>query len=519
LNSEPVDYISSRSAGLAAVLYLGAFDAALRTRRVTCAVLFVLGLLTKAIVFTLPVVLAGYVAVARATAPAAARPRMPWGLLAGLAVLAGAFGLYHQWVSPAHMSAAMGEPGVSSWMYFMTGWSAYLYYLRLIAWPDALVIDRKDYPIVESLAEPQAWMSLLALVLIVRLAWSARRRHPALTFAALWYLVTLAPESTFFPLAEPVNEHRPYLGMLGIGTAAGVGLWVLTRRIADRFRLSAAWLFAVCLTFTATAFGATTIVRNQTWQDTYTLWLDATQKAPRNPRAWLNVGHAELGRGDYVAARRHLLTARDLAPCYHYVLVNLSALEARVGDLERSLAWADDAVRCGADLPLTHRYRGLALERLGRLAEALAAQRRANAIDPYDLDAWLAQARLLEAQQAWREAADAYRQAWTIDPTHSMAAMNIGLLHHYRLGLPADAVPYYAAVLDIVPDHYGAHFQLALAHHAAGNHREAARAWQRFLPLAEAIGDAAAIASGASRLGDVATDRRTAPPSTATVEG
>jgi hypothetical protein len=33
--------------------------------------------------------------------------------------------------------------------------------------------------------------------------------------------------------------------------------------------------------------------------------------------------------------------------------------------------------------------------------------------------------------------------------------------------------------------------------------------------LAEAIGDAAAIASGASRLGDVATDRRTAPPSTA----
>jgi tetratricopeptide (TPR) repeat protein len=519
LNSEPVDYISSRSAGLATVLYLGAFDAALRARRGACAVLFVLGLLTKAIVFTLPVVLAGYFAIARVAAPAAARPRMPWSLMAGLTVLAAAFGLYHQWVSPAHMSAAMGEPGVSPWMYFMTGWSAYLYYLRLVAWPDALVIDRKDYPIVESLAEPQAWLSLLALILIGRLAWSARRRYPALTFAAFWYFVTLAPESTFFPLAEPVNEHRPYLAMLGVGTAAGIGLWLLTRRFADRYQLSAAWLFAVCLTFTATAFGATTIVRNQTWQDPYALWSDATRKAPRNPRAWLNVGHAELGRGDYAAARRHLLKARELAPCYHYVLVNLSVLEARVSDLERSLAWADDAVRCGPDLPLTHRYRGLALERLGRLGDALAAQRRATAIDPYDVDAWFAQGRLLEAQQAWREAVGAYRQAWALDPTHSTAAMSIGLLYHYRLGLPADALPYYAAVLRIVPGHYGAHFQLALAHHAAGNRRAAARAWRRFLPLAEAIGDAASIASGASRLGDAALERRPAPTETASAEG
>src|SRR5439155_27124603 len=39
-----------------------------------------------------------------------------------------------------------------------------------------------------------------------RLAWRARRRHPAMTFAMLWYLVALAAESTIFPLAEPVNR-------------------------------------------------------------------------------------------------------------------------------------------------------------------------------------------------------------------------------------------------------------------------------------------------------------------------
>src|SRR5207302_7556300 len=224
------DYLSARSALLTTVFYLGAFDAAVRQRRRTCLLLFTLALLTKAIAVTLPLALLGYWLLARrrgGTAP-------PWGLLAVLAALAVAGVLYRALLLPPYIVEVAHEAGVTPLMYFMTEWSAYLYYLRLFLWPNALVVDRLDYPLVHSVLAPQAWGSLLALAALALLARRARRRAPAFTFAALWYAVALAAESTIFPLAEPVNEHRPYLAMLGLGTAASLGLWQLAAFVARR---------------------------------------------------------------------------------------------------------------------------------------------------------------------------------------------------------------------------------------------------------------------------------------------
>ena len=155
----------------------------------------------------------------------------------------------------------------------------------------------------------------------------------------------------------------------------------------------------------SSALGAATWARNRTWTDDYTLWTDATRKAPGNTRAWLNAGHAALATGRLDEARQMLLEARRLGPCYAYVQMNLSALEARVGDLDASLRWADEAVRCNPGFALTHHYRGSAFERLGRYPEALAEYRAVTAIDGQHANAWFAQAKLLERDGKWQEAA------------------------------------------------------------------------------------------------------------------
>src|SRR5438445_283783 len=232
---------------------------------------------------------------------------------------------------------------------------------------------------------------LLFTLALGLLAWRARRRWPALTFAALWYVVTLAAESTIFPLAEPVNEHRPYLAMLGLGTAAGLGLWQLARFAGRGDQARAARVFAGLLALVTAGLAGATFARNRTWADDYTLWRDATEKAPQNPRAWLNAGHAAMTRGEDVEARRMFLEAHRLSPCYAYVQMNLSALEARHGAAAESLAWADEAVHCNSGLALIHHYRGAALERLGRTDEALEEFRQTTTIDDQHVDAWMAQ--------------------------------------------------------------------------------------------------------------------------------
>jgi len=496
LNTEPVDYLSARSALLTTVFSLAAFDATARARPRWAVVLLAAALLTKAIAATLPLAVAGYALLARHRQT----PAPSWQLVAALAVVAAGGLLYRLLLLPPWISQTAHAADVTPRIWLMTGWSAYLYYLRLFLWPDALVVDRLDYPLTRSFLEPRAWGSLLVLLVLGGLAWRARRRWPALTFAALWYAVALAAEQTIFPLTEPVNEHRPYLAMLGLGTAAGLGLRGAAHLLARPLRVPATRVVVVLVALVAIALGVATAARNEVWRDDGALWRDAVAKAPANPRAWLNAGHAAMARDDRDEARRLLLEAHRLAPCYAYVQLNLSALAFRTGDLAQSLRWADEAVACNPGFALTHYYRAMALERLGRAEEALAAYRRTTTIDAEQADAWAAQGRLLERQGAWAEAARAYERAVAANPTLSEPAMLAALLHQYRLRDPSRAVELYRTVLRLVPSHYGAHYQLAVALLACGREPEARAAWRAFVPMAEAIGDRASIEGAPERL-------------------
>src|SRR5262249_9216518 len=146
LNTEPLDYLSARSALLTTAFYLGAFDAGVRGRRVACVVLFALAPLTTALAITFPLLLpAPPGPPPRRAQPAADRAR--WRafravLGAGAAASVG----YRLALVPSGALASAHQVGMTPRVYFMTEWSAYLYYLRLFLWPNALVVDRLDYP-------------------------------------------------------------------------------------------------------------------------------------------------------------------------------------------------------------------------------------------------------------------------------------------------------------------------------------------------------------------------------------
>jgi cytochrome c-type biogenesis protein CcmH/NrfG len=500
LNTEPVNYVSARSALLTAAFYLAAFDAACRDRRWLCLVLAACAMLTKSIAVSLPLMVLVHRLFDRRAAPPEQRRPLPWRLLGGLALVAAGGVLYRWWLLPPWVVASARQPDVTPRIYFQTQWSGLLYYLRLFVWPDALVIDRLDFPWVRSVREVRAWGSLLALAALGLLAWRLSRVRLAFGFSALWIVITLAPESSFFPLAEAVNEHRPYLAMLGLATFAALVLWFAAVSVARRLAAPPGWVFAVGVTFVTTLLGAATHARTETWRDNLRLWVDATEKAPANPRAWLNAGHAALGAGDLAHARTWLLEAHRLSPCYAYVQLNLSALEAREGHDQESMHWADDAVLCNPGLALARAHRAATLERLGRIDDALAEYRETTRLDPAHAGAWLAQGRLLEAHGEWAAAAEAYDRALAADPTSTEAAMRGGLARQYYLADSATAVERFRAVLALDPHHYGAHYQIAVALLGAGRRDEAVAAWARFVPMAEAIGDRASIDAAPAEL-------------------
>jgi Flp pilus assembly protein TadD len=223
--------------------------------------------------------------------------------------------------------------------------------------------------------------------------------------------------------------------------------------------------------------------RNWQWQDPLRLWIDATEKGPGNGRAWMNAGLQFMQRGDFVPARSYFDRARELAPNYAYVYINLSVLESHLGHLPEALRAAENAVRLKPDLSLSHYYHGRVLEKLGHVEEALTAYRHAVTLNPRDET----------AQKAVTALEDTV--AWSVD-----TLMDAGKEARDRAGDPDRAITYFRRVLRKDPTNYAATHALATALDSAGMPDEARRVWETLLPLAQSNGDLATVQAARERL-------------------
>ena len=485
LNSQTLDYMSARSALLCTTLYLAAFWCVLRRRQWPAALLHALALLTKAIAVTLPAVIVAYDFLYRdrARCPTVLGYVRDWRRVVRLVlapvVLDLAYLLYRRLLLPPWVSETFHQSFTTPWLWFMSEWSAQLYYVRLFLWPDALSIDH-DFPYAFSFFQARAWLALCVIVAWIAVALRSAARRPLVAFATLWFFITLAPESSFAPLAEVVNDHRPYI-------ASSLGLSVLLAWLIHeassrlRERQQPAFVLA-CLVLCAVTIPITRH-RNWQWQDSVRLWTDAAEKGPGNGRAWMNAGLALMDRGQLAEARRHFERARASNPGYAYVYMNISVLEAHEGHLDAALRAADEAVRLNPGLAPAHYYRGRVLEKLGRTEEAAAAYEQALAIDPRHLEASNALARLTPNGASSAE-----------------ALMQSGLDALYAQRKPEEAAAYFRKVLDRNPTHYGATYQLAEALDASGHGDEAQRLWATVLQMAEGYGDQTTAATARARL-------------------
>ena len=486
LNSQTMNYISARSALLCTLLYLAAFLALLRRRRLVGLILHALALLPKAIAITLPAVYVIYDFLyrdrmryptlktyicdwKRMVAPVAPPALLSLVYLAGRTLLL-----------PPGADAVRHEAWVTPGVWFMSQWSALVYYVRLFLWPDALSIDH-DFPYTTSLLSARPWFALSPLLAWLAVAGHASRRFPQVTFATLWFFITLAPESSFAALSEVVNEHRPYIASsLGLSVLLAWALYRATRLSRTRAPTTFA---AVCLVLCvpAVSFNA---YRSWQWNDALRLWEDAVRKGPNNGRAWTNAGQIYMSRGQLAEARRYLERAREVNPQYPYLYTNLSALEALEGRPAEALRDAQEAVRLRPDLSLAHLYLGRALANLRRMNEAASSYRQALALDPNNSEA---RAGLANSDVAREEALQDDMMKTGLDLLYVKRDSNAAAMQFQR-------------ILQRNPSHYGATFQLATALDRAGKAAEARPLWEKILKMAEADADSKTEATARARL-------------------
>ena len=291
-------------------------------------------------------------------------PYLPLMLLKVSAAQAGGFSAVKA-VNIAHTSP---DPSYAL-HYLLSQTEVWWRYIGLFVCPSSLNIDPDLRPIL-SFTEPRfllagaGWLLLLVGALTFWRRPQSRVWTAPLFLAALWFALTLLPDSSFVPLPDLLAEHRTYIPLAGlcIGCAAAL------------LACPAPPLCTAGVALTAlVALGTTSVARGRVWSTPVALWQDTALKSPGKVRCWLNLGAAYYEAGELQRAEEAFLKSLQIEPTVPGAS-NLATVYLKLNQPQRALAIALDGLRLrptGYDRLLLAAL-GEALIRSGRPGEAVA---------------------------------------------------------------------------------------------------------------------------------------------------
>lgn len=206
-------------------------------------------------------------------------------------------------------------------------------YLRRAIVPAPLCLDWYRIPI-ESPALLGPGIGAIALALAVA-AWGVTHAR-GLALVILLFLALLAPTSSVLPVNDLMVEHRMYLPLAVLCTAAAaVGQALLARYCPPGRRLLVG---GAIVGIVVALLAATTWARCHAYQSRLVMWADVVMKSPRNPRGWQTLAVELWQTGALDRALEAVDTSLAIVPDSE---VTLATRKAILAEIERSRPAAD----------------------------------------------------------------------------------------------------------------------------------------------------------------------------------
>jgi tetratricopeptide (TPR) repeat protein len=258
---------------------------------------------------------------------------------------------------------------VTPLVYFFTQTTAWWHYVRIWFAPVNLIADNMTYPVFRSLFNPQVLLAAGGWLLVAAAVRMAYARHPHLLFLTISALCLIAPTSSFAPLAEMVNEHRPYLPVAILSCAWLIPLLPAAFRLAEKSRISAAMAVSAG-TLLIVSLSYLTWQRNLVFRSARSYYEDILKKSP-SARAYANYGLTFLQEARFSEALANYEQALRLAPNWHIVHINLGLIYTALGNDSLAQFCYDRAVATDHYSATAKIYRGEYLLSRRRYSDAL----------------------------------------------------------------------------------------------------------------------------------------------------
>ena len=420
-------------------------------RYLVFAGLFVLGLMSKPMVITLPFVLLlldywplGRIRGGRADATAAPLSKLVVEKLPLIALSAASavITMQAQRAGGAMRSTAQFSLAVRLENAVM----AYAMYLWKMIWPSHL---SPIYPHPgDSLAGWQVGTSALVLLAVTAVALKFRARRYLLT-GWLWFLGTLVPVIGLVQVGDQAMADRyAYIPLVGI-------FIMIAWRIADladskQIGLVVRVIPAACVLL---ALSFATNRQLGYWSSNYDLWTHAVAVTGRNFIAQDNLGGALLWLGKTDEAYLHFQAAAEINPLDPMSRSNLGAYLQEHGHMAEAIEKYNRVITLTSDpglLAATYANLGAAYRKLGEDEKARTSYDQALQLNPNQYNAYLGLGELLEKQSRLDDAISNYSKAVELRPTDTGFLLLGRALE--RTGRRSEALAAYQAALKLSPE-------------------------------------------------------------------
>lgn len=465
LHVESVAWVSERKDVLCGVFFmltLSAYAAYVRSpgvrRYSLVAIMFILGLMSKPMIVTLPflLLLMDIWPLRRLALPGdTLKPQHqpPWRLLVEKAplMLFAAASCYLTVRAQAANVAKLDVLPLS--VRVANAASSYVGYVAKTIWPSRLAAFY-PYPSVQS-----GWRMvacLLALLAVSLAVVRELRRRPHLAVGWFWYLGTLIPVIGLVQTGDQSMADRyTYIPIIGLFIMVAWSGQELVERNADhRVVVRGAAILVL--------FACVIAARAQTshWRGTKELWARALAVTQDNYIAESGMGGVLLSEGKLDEAIVHYEKAVAITPFSAQTYNTLGAALMKHQYIEKALPYLVHAVELKPEYAEAHNNLGLALVSLGKIDQAIAHYEEALRIEPNYAEVLSNLAIALARLGRFDEALARFKESLRSDPDYADGHYNLAVALFQR-GNVAEAIVHLRTALRLDPDNADARHMLS----------------------------------------------------------
>ncbi len=285
-------------------------------------------------------------------------------------------------------------------------------YLKMMIWPIGLAVgypfpDQRAWSIV---AAAVGFIFLISAVTILQ--W---RRRPWILIGWLWFSGMLVPVIGIVKVGmQGMADRYTYLPMLGVELAM---LWSV------RDLLPASWKKGMwsCAILVLMACAGLTWNQLGIWQDQRSLYEHALAVTQDNFLAESYLGSYLANAGRLEEARGHLRRAVEIKPSYCDGRYKLGVILDRLGRADEAEAQYQQVLAMAPEYPHAHLGLAVILMHQDRAAEALPHLEAALRENDEDADVWLAMGMAHARLQHMQQAINCYEKLIAMNPTNAEA--------------------------------------------------------------------------------------------------